>query len=91
MSLVKVKKYCQITLPSPVRKRFNIDEGDYLELEEKDGAMVLKPVKMIHSDQAYFYTKEWQEDEAEADKDIAKGKMLGPFDNIEDLAKVLEK
>lgn len=90
MALVKVKRYCQITLPSLVRKRFNIDEGDYLELEEKDGAMVLRPVKVIHPDQAYFYTKEWQEGEAEADKDIAKGRMLGPFNTVEDFAKAME-
>jgi len=90
MSLVKVRRYSQITLPSVMRKKFHIDEGDYLELEEKDGAMVLKPVKVVHPEQAYFYTKEWQKDEMEADKDIADGKMLGPFDTIEDFTKAME-
>ncbi len=84
MPLVKVKRYCQITLPSLIRKRFNVDEGDYLEIDEIDGNMVLKPVKMVHSEQAYFYSKEWQKGEAEADKDIAKGDVLGPFDNLAD-------
>jgi len=90
MPLVKVKRYCQITLPSLIRKKFNIDEGDYLEIEEIDGNMVLKPVKVVQSDLAYFYTKEWQEGEKEADKDIAKGRMHGPFDNVEDFAKAME-
>jgi len=90
MPLVKVRRYSQITLPSVMRKKFHIDEGDYLELEEKDGAMVLKPVKVVHPEQAYFYTKEWQKDEMEADKDIADGKMLGPFDTIEDFTKAME-
>ena len=84
MPLVKVKKYCQITLPSAIRKKCRIDEGDYLEIEEKDGAMVLKPVKIVHPDEAYFYSKEWQKGEAEADKDIAKGDVIGPFDNLAD-------
>jgi len=45
----------------------------------------------VHPEQAYFYSKEWQRDEEEADKDIAEGKMLGPFDTIEDFAQPLEK
>ena len=84
MPLVKVKRYCQITLPSLTRKRFNIDEGDYLEIEEKDGNMVLKPVRVVHQEDAHFYSKEWQKNEAEADKDIANGDVIGPFDNIAD-------
>jgi len=91
MPLVKVKRHCQITLPLLVRKKFNIDEGDYLELDEKDGNMILKPVKVIDSDHAYFYTKEWQADEAEADKDIAAGRMVGPFNSVEDFAKAMKR
>jgi len=47
MPLIKVKRHCQITLPSLIRKKFNIGEGDYLEIEERDGTMVLKPVKVV--------------------------------------------
>lgn len=90
MPLVKIKKHCQITLPSLMRTKFHIGEGDYLEIEEKDGNMVLKPVKMVYPDQSYFYTKEWQADEAAADKDIAEGKFFGPFDNVDSLMKALE-
>jgi antitoxin MazE len=70
--LVKVKRYSQITLPSLIRKKLKIDEGDYLEIVEKDGNMVLKPVRVVHPQSAYFYSKEWQADEAEADKDICQ-------------------
>jgi len=91
MLLVKVRRCSQITLPWLIRKKYHIDEGDYLELEEKDGTLVLKPVKIVHPEQAYFYSKEWQRDKEEADKDIAEGKMLGPFDTIEDFAQPLEK
>jgi antitoxin MazE len=90
MPLVKVKRHCQITLPSLVRKKIHIAEGDYLEIEEKDGNLVLKPVQVVHPENAYFYSKEWQADEAEADKDIAEGKTLGPFDNIDDFAKAMK-
>jgi AbrB family looped-hinge helix DNA binding protein len=90
MPLVKVKRYCQITLPSIIRKKFRIDEGDYLEIEEKDGSMVLRPVKLVHPDQAYFYTEEWQKGEAKADKEIAKGDVLGPFKDLKKGLKALK-
>ena len=88
--LVKVKRYCQITLPSIIRKKFRIDEGDYWEIEEKDGTMVLRSVKLVHPDQAYFYTEEWQKGEAQADKEIAKGDVLGPFKNLKNGLKTLK-
>ena len=91
MELVRVKRHYQITLPAGLRKKLNIDIGDYVEVENKNGDIVMRPVKVIHPDQEYFYTKEWQEGEAQADKDIAKGDVVGPFDNIRDSLKALKK
>ncbi len=90
MALVKVKKHSQITIPNKIRKKFNIAEGDYLEIEEHNNELVLKPVKMVHPDEAYFHTKEWQTGEREADRDIVAGDVVGPFDNIEDALKALK-
>lgn len=84
MPLIKVKQNFQITLPNSLRRSLNIAVGDYMEVEKKDGEIVLKPVKLVHREQAYFYSKEWQEGEAEADKEIAAGDVLGPFDDISD-------
>ena len=90
MDLVKVRRHYQITLPSVLRKKFNITEGDYLKIEDQDEGIVIKPVRVIHPDQEYFYTKEWQEEEAEADKDIAEGRLVGPFETVDDFIKDLE-
>ena len=90
MPLLKVKRHFQITIPNNMRKSFNITEGDYMEMEKKGGEIILKPVKMVHPDQAYFYTKEWQQGKAEADKDIAEGDVLGPFDNLKDSLNTLK-
>jgi antitoxin MazE len=89
MALVKVRQNYQITIPAEVRK--NMKVGDYLDIEKKDGELVLKPVRVVHPDHAYFYTKEWQEGEAQADRDIAAGKTIGPFDNIDDALDALKK
>ncbi len=91
MSLVKVKRHAQITIPNDIRRKFKIVEGDYLEFVEQNNELVLKPVRMVHQDEAYFHTRQWQAGEAQADRDIAKGDVAGPFDNIEDALKVLKK
>jgi AbrB family looped-hinge helix DNA binding protein len=90
MALIKVKKNFQITLPNRLRRTLKIAVGDYLEVEKQDCELILKPVKMIHPDQAYFYTREWQEGEAQADKDIERGDVLGPFDDIKKGLKALK-
>ncbi len=91
MTLVKVKRHHQITIPSDLRKKLKIDVGDYVEVETHEGEIIMRPVKMVHPDQEYFYTKEWQEGEAQADKDIAKGDVVGPFNNIKDSLHGLKK
>jgi len=91
MALVKVKQHYQITIPQELRKEFHLTVGDFMEIENENGEIVLRPVKMIRPDQEYFYTKEWQRGEAQADKDIAKGDMIGPLDNIQDGLKALKK
>lgn len=75
MNLVKVRRHYQITLPGSLRKKFNISEGDYMEVEDRNEGILIKPVKVIHPDQEYFYTKEWQKGESEADKDISEGRI----------------
>ncbi|MEW6326441.1 MAG: AbrB/MazE/SpoVT family DNA-binding domain-containing protein [Thermodesulfobacteriota bacterium] len=91
MPLVKVKRHYQITIPQGLRRKLNLAVGDYVEVENKDGDIIMKPVKLVHPDQEYFYTKEWQEGEAQADKDIAKGDVVGPFDNIKAAVRALKK
>jgi AbrB family looped-hinge helix DNA binding protein len=91
MALVRVKRNYQITIPHSLRKEVNLAVGDYVEVEKQNGDIIMRPVKMVHPDQEYFYTKEWQEGETRADKDIARGAVVGPFDNIQDSLRGLKK
>lgn len=74
MSLVKVKNKYQIVIPDDVRKRLHVQIGDTLEIEEKNGVLVAKPVMVIAKSQAYFWTEEWQKGEKEAEEAKKKGK-----------------
>ena len=86
----KVTRHGQITLPSSVRERLGIEEGDLVEIEVEDERAVLVPKKLVDKSQAYFWTRKWQEGEREADEDIKAGRVK-TFDSVEELISDLEK
>lgn len=73
MSLVKVKNKYQIVIPEEVRKNLRVQIGDTLEIVEKDGVLILKPVMVIDKAQAYFWSEEWQAGEKKAEAAKKKG------------------
>ena len=74
-ALVKVQKNKNITLPTWLMQRFRVGIGDFVRIEETKDGVVLKPAKLIDPSQSYFWTKEWQEREREAEEDIRKGRV----------------
>ena len=85
----KVTRNGQITLPAPVRRSLDIEEGDLIEIEVIDEKAVLSPKRLVDKSQAYFWTKKWQEGEKAAEADI-KTKRVKVFDTVEELVKDLE-
>ncbi len=85
----KVTRHGQITLPVQVRKSLGIEEGDLVEIEVIDEKAVLVPKRLVDKNQAYFWTKKWQEGEKEADEDIKTGRVK-EFGSAEELIKDLE-
>lgn len=53
--------------------------------------MLLIPKKLVSKDQAWFWSKEWQEKEREADQAIEQGDLSKPFQKAEELRKHLKK
>jgi len=90
MVLMKIRKNFQLTIPRGLRRKFNLAEGDYVEVDSKDEFIVLRLVKVVQPDQEYFYTREWQEKEAEVDEDVRKGDIVGPFENAAEVIKALK-
>jgi len=86
----KVTRHGQITLPAPIRKSLDIEEGDIVEIEIIDDRAVLVPKRLVDKSQAYFWTKNWQEGEKEADRDIKAGRVE-VFNSADELIKDLEK
>lgn len=91
MQLAKINQKRQITIPQEAFKKLELEVGDFLEVEISDEGLLLVPQKIISRDQAWFWTKEWQSKESEADEAIAKGNLSGPFENSDDLIRHLKK
>ena len=83
-----ITKQGEVTIPEELREKYGLLPGETVVFLEKNGELVLQ---VIDPDQAWYWTQEWQEGEREADEDIAAGRTLGPFDNVEDLIEALHK
>lgn len=89
MSLVKVKNKFQIVIPDDVRKKLNVHVGDTLEIQEKNGMLLVKPVIVVDKSQAYFWTEEWQSAEKEAEAAKKRGDYK-EFENADEAVKWLK-
>ena len=74
-NLMKIQKNKNITLPAWLLKRFQVAPGDYVQVEVTREGVLLKPAKLVDPSQAYFWTKEWQQGEAEVEDDIRRGRV----------------
>ena len=80
--LIQVRKKAQVTLPLSVRRQLGVEEGDFMEVQVRDGEIVLKVKKLVDKEQAWFWTKRWQQGELEAEADIRAGRVHS-FANID--------
>ena len=88
--LVQVRKKAQVTLPQSVRQALNIEEGDFLDVRVEGGEIVLRVKKLVDKEQAWFWSKRWQEGEREAEEDIRSGR-IHKFNNAKEAVAFLHK
>lgn len=89
MALVKITRNFQVSIPKQVREALGLQEGDFIEVEEREGAIVMLPKRLVDADQAWFWSAEWQQGEREAEADIRAGRVSGPSRSGRDLKKRL--
>jgi len=73
--LVEIKQKSQVTIPSELVKKLKLKPGDKLEIEEKDGCLIITPVAVIPRDQMWFFSKDWQADELKVEEQIREGRI----------------
>jgi AbrB family looped-hinge helix DNA binding protein len=82
--LLKLRRNAQITLPAAIRKAARLEDGDVLDCEVREGQIVLTPKKIIDERDAWFWTSDWQQAEAQAQRDIQSGNV-SEFESVDDL------
>lgn len=63
----------QLTLPREVREALHIEEGDDVLFTVTEDGVLLRGMKSIPADQAWFWPQEWQRGEREASAQLAAG------------------
>jgi len=68
MTMVKIRKHYQITVPKKIGQAAGLEVGDYLEVELHEGGIFLKPMKAV-------FIEKSQLTEAEVLKRVEKGEI----------------
>ncbi len=89
---MRISSKRQIAIPKHVMAALNLQPGDEIDIRVNSGAAYLVPVATIKvpRDQAWFWTKEWQEKEREADADIID-RNFRDFESLDELIKDLHR
>jgi len=76
-SFVGVRGRGEIVLPADLRRRLHLDRpGAQVEVVERDdGVIELHPQVPVPADQAWFWTREWQQGEHRVDAHIEAGEV----------------
>lgn len=53
MTVLKLRKSAQLTLPAEIREALKVGEGDYLEAELVEGGVMLRPVSIVRREAAW--------------------------------------
>jgi AbrB family looped-hinge helix DNA binding protein len=71
---VRVGAKHQVTIPSRISRALRLKKGDHLMMRLVGGRLGMAPAALIPKDQLWFWSREWQEKEREADEDIVAGR-----------------
>ena len=85
-----ITKKGQVSIPAEVRRKLGLKPGDRISFIVEDGKLIGIPVVEIPKEQFYFWTKEWQKLEKEADEDKVKQKTV-KFKKTDEAIKWLKK
>jgi looped-hinge helix DNA binding domain, AbrB family len=70
-----VQKRNLISLPREIREYLNINEGDVLDIRMENNKIIIEPMKLVPSSQAYFWSDKVQSDMLEAKNDVDSGNV----------------
>ena len=90
MSLTKINPRGQITIPTKFRSALHCKPGDYVEVKMEGNILKVIPKELIDKSQIWFWTKEHQKAEEEAELELRQGKGK-EVKNVKELIDELNK
>ena len=85
-ALTKITRNYQVTIPPAARRALKLKVGDFVEATTRSDGLVLRPVKVVTKE---TFERELERRLAEGLADIKAGRVYGPFDTVEKLARSL--
>lgn len=71
----KIQRNYQVTLPAAVRKKARLHVGDLVGFEVRENGILIKPLETIDRNQAWFWSRRWQEEERKVEQDFQTGRV----------------
>ncbi|MEW6696495.1 MAG: AbrB/MazE/SpoVT family DNA-binding domain-containing protein [Bacillota bacterium] len=87
---VFVQRRNLISIPKDIREQLDINEGDVLDIRLDNNKIIIEPMKLVPTSQAYFWSDEVQKDLLEAKEDVNSGRTR-EFKNIDEFLDGLEQ
>lgn len=83
MAAVKLGVSRQVVIPKTIHDHLRLKPGDYLEVEVRNGKVVLTPKTLVD--------KRIEARLAEGLEDVKKGRVYGPFGSTKEMVRALHK
>jgi AbrB family looped-hinge helix DNA binding protein len=90
-TIMKISPQGQIRIPKKFMKSLGLDKGDYLAIDIENDHLLLKPRKLIDPSQGWYWTKEWQQNESDADNNIEQNELSPELHTAEEGIKWLKE
>ncbi len=92
MPKIKVRAGGQVKLPAAIISKYRLEDGDFLDVRDVDGGIFFIPerVKLNKKRRNAINARLWDHMEEEASEAIARGEVIGPFDNLKEALKALK-
>ncbi len=91
MPISKLGQRRQVVIPKDICEELGLEVGDFVELRQVNGTVVIKPKKMVDRDEALTAEQRAVIDAglAEAQEDIKAGRMSDSFGTVDELKRHL--
>ena len=92
MPIGKIGQRRQVVIPKKIFDALRLQTGDFVEVKQVKGTVVIKPKKLVDADEVLTEEQRAIIDAglAEAEKDIGDGRVSGPFDTLHEALDALK-